>query len=41
MAKEEYGIHKYYKSFSGTDTLAFILMPGASPVCIGSLTTIS
>lgn len=41
MAKEEYGIHKYYKSFSGTDTLAFILMPGSSPVCIGSLTTIS
>jgi len=34
-------ISKYYKSFSGTDTLAFILMPGSSPVVIGSLTTIS
>lgn len=34
-------ISKYYKSFSGTDTLAFIMMPGASPVVIGSLTTIS
>ena len=39
--KEEYGTHKFYKSFSGTDTIAFILMPGSSPVCIGSLTTIS
>lgn len=37
----QYGIHKFYKSFSGTDTLAFILMPGSKPVCIGSLTTIS
>lgn len=34
-------ISKYYKSFSGTDTLAFIMMPGSSPVVIGSLTTIS
>lgn len=34
-------ISKYYKSFSGTDTLAFIMLPGASPVVIGSLTTIS
>lgn len=34
-------ISKYYKSFSGTDTLAFIMMPGCSPVVIGSLTTIS
>ena len=38
---KEYGTHKFYKSFSGTDTLAFILMPGSNPVCIGSLTTIS
>jgi peptidoglycan hydrolase-like protein with peptidoglycan-binding domain len=34
-------IAKYYKSFSGTDTLAFIMMPGSSPVVLGSLTTIS
>ena len=34
-------ISKYYKSFSGTDTLAFIMMPGCSPVVIGSLTTVS
>lgn len=34
-------ISKYYKSFSGTDTLAFIMMPGSTPVVIGSLTTIS
>lgn len=34
-------ISKYYKSFSGTDTLAFIMMPGSNPVVIGSLTTIS
>ena len=34
-------ISKFYKSFSGTDTLAFILMPGCTPVVIGSLTTIS
>lgn len=31
----------YNKSFSGTDTLAFIMMPGCTPVVIGSLTTIS
>lgn len=34
-------ISNYYKSFSGTDTLAFIILPDASPVVIGSLTTIS
>lgn len=34
-------ISKYYKSFSGTDTLAFIMLPGCSPVVLGSLTTIS
>lgn len=34
-------ISKYYQSFSGTDTLAFIMLPGCTPVCIGSLTTIS
>ena len=34
-------ISKYYKSFSGTDTIAFLLFPGANPITIGSLTTIS
>lgn len=34
-------ISKFYRSFSGTDTLAFIMLPGCSPVVLGSLTTIS
>lgn len=34
-------ISKFYQSFSGTDTIAFLMMPGCSPVVIGSLTTIS
>lgn len=34
-------ISKFYKSFSGTDTLAFILLPGCKPVVLGTLTTIS
>lgn len=33
--------YKYNLSFSGTDTLAFILFPGCNPVVLGSLTTIS
>ena len=44
MAKGSYHgteISKYYQSFSGTDTLAFIMLPGCTPVLIGSLTTIS
>lgn len=44
MAKGSYNgteISKYYQSFSGTDTLAFIMLPGCTPVLIGSLTTIS
>lgn len=41
---EEYKGNKistYYQSFSGTDTLVFILLPGCHPAFIGSLTTIS
>ena len=34
-------ISNYYKSFSGTDTIAFIMLPGCSPVVLGSITTIS
>lgn len=34
-------ISNYYKSFSGTDTLVFILMPGSNPVVLGSITTVS
>ena len=34
-------ISKYYKSFSGTDTIAFLIFPGVNPITIGSLTTIS
>ncbi len=36
-----YALSKYYQSFSGTDTVAFLMMPGCSPITIGSLTTIS
>lgn len=45
MLKEMFSLKnqmsKFYKSFSGTDTLAFIMMPGSTPVVLGSLTTIS
>lgn len=34
-------ISNFYKSFSGTDTLVFILMPGSNPVILGSITTVS
>ena len=30
-----------YKSFSGQDTLVFILFPNSKPVLIGSITTLS
>ena len=31
----------FNRTFSGTDTLAFILLPGCNPVVLGSITTIS
>ena len=34
-------LSKFYKSFSGTDTIAFLLFPGINPIVIGSLTTVS
>lgn len=34
-------ISRYYQSFSGTDTIAFLMMPDCTPIVIGSLTTIS
>lgn len=34
-------ISKYYNSFSGTDTLAFMLLPDTPPITLGALTTIS
>lgn len=34
-------ISRFYKSFSGTDTIAFLMFPGLKPIVIGSLTTIS
>jgi peptidoglycan hydrolase-like protein with peptidoglycan-binding domain len=34
-------ISSFYKSFSGTDTLVFIMMPGRGPVVLGSITTLS
>lgn len=39
-----YGINyisNFYQSYSGTDTLVFIMMPGSVPVVLGSITTIS
>lgn len=34
-------VEKYYKTFSGTDSLVFIVFPYCKPVCLGSITTIS
>lgn len=34
-------ISKFYKSFSGTDSLAFAVLPNATPILLGSLTTVS
>ena len=34
-------LSKFYRSFSGTDSLAFIILPNAAPVLLGSLTTVS
>ena len=36
-----YEAYKYNQTFSGTDTIAFIIMPECTPICLGSLTTIS
>ena len=41
MAKKYTAISKYYRTFSGTDTLAFIMLPNCTPIVLGSLTTIS
>lgn len=41
MSTEYSLISNFYKSFSGTDTIVFILMPGSSPVVLGSITTVS
>jgi peptidoglycan hydrolase-like protein with peptidoglycan-binding domain len=34
-------VSQFNKSFSGTDTVAFIILPGCTPVCLGSVTTVS
>lgn len=31
----------YYKTFTGTDSLAFMIFPGCKPILLGSLTTLS
>ncbi len=41
MGNKGVSISKFYKSFSGTDTIAFLMFPGINPIVIGSLTTIS
>lgn len=33
--------HMFYKTFSGTDSLAFMLLPDSKPILLGSLTTLS
>jgi peptidoglycan hydrolase-like protein with peptidoglycan-binding domain len=34
-------VSNFYQSFSGTDTLVFIMMPGRGPIVLGSITTLS
>ena len=34
-------LNKYYRSFSGTDSLVFIILPNSTPVVLGSLSTVS
>lgn len=41
MSKKEYLNNTFYKSFSGSDSLAFLILPEAKPILLGSLTTIS
>lgn len=41
VSDKVYNISNFYQSFSGTDTLAFIIFPGCVPIVLGSLTTIS
>lgn len=33
--------HKFYETFSGTDTIAFIMLPNTAPIVLGTLTTLS
>lgn len=33
--------HKFYETFSGTDTIAFIMLPNTTPIVLGTLTTLS
>lgn len=33
--------HTFYKSFSGTDAMAYMLLPNVKPILMGSLTTVS
>lgn len=35
------GISNHYRSFSGADSLVFIMIPGCKPVCLGTITTLS
>lgn len=35
------GLSSFYQSYSGTDTLAFIILPNSSPIVLGSVTTVS
>lgn len=41
MASIPSQVYRFNRTFSGPDTLAFILLPGCSPVVLGTITTIS
>lgn len=41
MASDKTNLYKKFMSFSGVDALVFMLLPNTSPICFGSLTTIS
>lgn len=34
-------VSNFYKTFSGTDALVFLLFPNCKPICLGNLTTIT
>ena len=41
MTKALTSNNTFYKSFSGTDALAFMILPDAAPILLGTLTTVS
>lgn len=41
LAEYVHNISNFYRTFSGTDTIAFLLLPNCSPITLGSVTTVS